>query len=161
MTKKTFFLILKGIRNVEFHADLKSVKKVLKKCTKSYKLNKFDNMSKSEKVHISVTSHYQRVCVHQTSKSLYPIVQWCIVQRKHRSIDASSQGCFVQGTYASRKYMRGRMVVMASYICCWSDLPKARKPVRPSQLDFRNNLLKLRHKNASYKILHKFSFTIL
>jgi hypothetical protein len=29
-----FFLIKKGLKNVEYHADFKSVEKVLKKCTK-------------------------------------------------------------------------------------------------------------------------------
>ncbi len=37
-------------KNTEFHADFESVEKVVKKCTKkSYKQNKFDEMSKSEK----------------------------------------------------------------------------------------------------------------
>ncbi len=36
--------------NAEFHTDFESVEKVVKKCTKkSYKQNKFDNMSKGEK----------------------------------------------------------------------------------------------------------------
>jgi hypothetical protein len=33
----------KGVKNAEFHANIESVEKVVKKCTKkSYKQNKFD-----------------------------------------------------------------------------------------------------------------------
>jgi hypothetical protein len=40
MTKKN--LIKKASKNAEYHADFESVKKVLKKCTKGYEQNKFD-----------------------------------------------------------------------------------------------------------------------
>ncbi len=40
---KFIFLSKKVSKNVEFHADFKSVEKVFEKCTKkSYKQNKFD-----------------------------------------------------------------------------------------------------------------------
>ncbi len=41
--KKNFFLIKKGTKNAEFHADFESIEKVVKKYTKkSYKQHKFD-----------------------------------------------------------------------------------------------------------------------
>ena len=43
-------------KNAEFHADFESVKKVVKKCKKRVKSKtSLTNMSKSEKVHFSVT----------------------------------------------------------------------------------------------------------
>jgi hypothetical protein len=47
---KNFFFILKGIKNAEFHADFKSVKKVFKKCTKKViRKTSLTNISKNGK----------------------------------------------------------------------------------------------------------------
>lgn len=147
MTKNLFFeKIQKGIKNVEFHADVKSVKKFLKNAQKSQKLHKFDKMNTSEE------SAY--LCHYSLSKSLCTpnfkiVVSYCSEghrskkQRKHRSIDASNKGCFVQG----------RMLPENAYGDAWSwhrtsiyvDGMTSRKPVRSSHLVFRKNLLKLRH----------------
>jgi hypothetical protein len=54
--KICFEKIKKDVKNAEFHADFESVEKVVKKCTKQViSKTSLTNMSKSEKVHISVT----------------------------------------------------------------------------------------------------------
>jgi hypothetical protein len=65
MTKKKICLkqIIKILKIAEFNADFESVEKVVKKCTKKViSKTSFTKMSKSEKVHISITFLLTTLC---------------------------------------------------------------------------------------------------